>query len=151
VPVTPEEKIALPLERQRRVGGPADLRLAAMVGIGGAVGALARLELTRLFPFAGHGWPWATFVANIGGTLLLAYLVTRLQERLPPATYRRPLLATGFCGALTTFSTLNVEVLKLARHGHAGLAIGYAAASLALGLACVLAVTALTRRAGLIR
>ena len=136
---------------QRYVGGPADPRLVLTLSIGGAAGALARLELTRLFPFPGHGWPWATFVANIAGTLLLAYLYTRLQERLPPTTYRRPLLATGFCGALTTFSTLNVEVLKLAKHGHAPLAIGYAAASLGLGLACVFAVTTLTRRAGLIR
>lgn len=150
MPVGPHEKIAMPKERQRPVGGPADPRLALTLSVGGAAGALARFELTRLFPFAGHGWPWATFVANIAGTLLLAYLFTRLQERLPPTTYRRPLLATGFCGALTTFSTLNVEVLKLARHGHAALAIGYATASLALGLACVFAVTALTRRAGLI-
>jgi CrcB protein len=155
VPIRPEGETVTPPagwhERQRRVGGPADLRLALMLSIGGAAGALARLELTRLFPFAGHGWPWATFVANVAGTLLLAYLFTRLQERLPPTTYRRPLLTTGFCGALTTFSTLNIEVLKLAKHGHAGLAIGYGAASLALGLTCVFAVTALTRRAGLIR
>ena len=151
MPVSPHEKIAMPKETQRTVGGPGDPRLALTLSVGGAAGALARFELTRLFPFAGHGWPWATFVANIAGTLLLAYLFTRLQERLPPTTYRRPLLATGFCGALTTFSTLNVEVLKLARHGHAALAIGYATASLALGLACVFALTALTRRAGLIR
>jgi CrcB protein len=146
VPVQPQRK-----SRDRRVGGPADLRLAVMIGLGGAAGALARFALTRVFPFDGHGWPWATFVANVGGTLLLAYLFTRLQERLPPTTYRRPLLATGFCGALTTFSTFNVELLELARHGQALLAIGDVAGSLALGLAGVFAITRLTRRSGLIR
>jgi fluoride exporter len=59
-------------------------------------------------PFGGHGWPWATFAANLVGTALLGYFVTRLQERLPPSTFRRPLLGTGLCGALTTFSTLQL-------------------------------------------
>ena len=44
---------------------------------------------------------------------MLGYLVTRLQERLPLSTYRRPLLGTGFCGAFATFSTMEVELLKM--------------------------------------
>src|SRR5438876_816069 len=78
-------------------------------------------------------WPWVTFGVNVAGAFVLGYFATRLQERLPPARYRRPLLATGFCGALTTFSTLQVELLKMLDHGHGGLALGYAAASLAAG------------------
>jgi CrcB protein len=69
-----------------------------------------------------------------------------LQERLPPSTYRRPLLGTGFCGALTTFSTFQIELITLARHGHAGLAVGYLAGSLAAGLVALYTATALTRR-----
>jgi len=134
-----------------RVGGPADLRLVTMVCLGGAAGALARLGLTEAFPFSGHGWPWATFIANVVGTLLLAHFFTRLQERLPPTTYRRPLLGTGFCGALTTFSTFQIELLKLANHGEAVLAVGYAAVSLATCLAAVFGMTTLTRRAGFVR
>ena len=85
--------------------------------IGGVIGALSRAGLSRALPWPGHGWPWATFLVNLTGTLLLGYFVTRLQERLPPSTYRRPLLGTGFCGALTTFSTLQIELIELARHG----------------------------------
>ena len=73
-------------------------------------------------------------------------MTTRLQERLPPSTYRRPLLATGFCGAFTTFSTLQIELVELARHGHAALAAGYLAASVAAGLLATYLVTAFTRR-----
>ena len=97
-------------------------------------------------PGPGHGWPWATFAVNIVGTILLGYFVTRLQERLPPSTYRRPLLGTGFCGALTTFSTLQIELIKLARHGEPALAGCYLGASLVAGLAGVYAASVLTRR-----
>lgn len=110
------------------------------------MGALARAGLGEAVPFDGTGWPWATFAANVAGTFLLAFFVTRLQERLPPSTYRRPLLGTGFCGALTTFSTFQVELIELADHGRAGLAVAYATASLAAGLALAFVATAATRR-----
>ena len=109
-------------------------RLQLAIFAGGAVGAIVRAELSRALPFSGHGWPWATFTENLVGTLLLGYFVTRLQERLPPSTFRRPLLATGFCGALTTFSTLQIELIKLARHGEVVLAAAYLVASVTAGL-----------------
>jgi CrcB protein len=74
---------------------------------------------------------------------------TRLLERLPPSTYRRPLLGTGVCGALTTFSTLQVEAMRLGRGGHAALALGYVAASIALGFAALALATAVVHRASL--
>ena len=60
---------------------------------------------------------------------LLGYVVTRLQERRPLSTYRRPLLGTGFCGAYTTFSTMQLELLKMVDHHRYGLALGYALAA----------------------
>ena len=69
------------------------------------------------------------------------------MERLPPSTYRRPLIGTGVCGGLTTFSTLQLEVAELGRDGHAALAVLYLAASVALGLAAVLLSAGLVRRA----
>jgi len=113
---------------------------------GGVAGALARTALVRWLP-VGSGWPWPTFIANVTGTILLGYLATRLQERLPPSTFRRPFLGTGFCGAFTTFSTLQVEVIRMSRDGHWALAASYLATSLAAGLVGVYLATALVRRA----
>jgi fluoride exporter len=110
------------------------------------VGALARALLNGAMPVEAGGWPWPTFIANVVGTLLLGYFATRLQERLPPSTFRRPLLGTGFCGALTTFSTFQVELLRMARGGDVALLAGYAAASVTACFGAVYLATALTRR-----
>ncbi len=83
---------------------------------------------------------------NVVAAVLLGYVVTRLQERLPLSSYRRPLLGTGLCGGLSTFSTMQVEILRMIQ-GHAFmLAAGYAAASVAVGLAAVQVTSALVRR-----
>jgi CrcB protein len=95
-------------------------------------------------------WPWVTFAVNILGTFLLGYFATRLQERLPLSAYRRPLLGTGFCGALTTFSTVQVELLVMLDRHRYGLALGYATASLVLGYAGMHLATALVRRVRLV-
>jgi CrcB protein len=123
-----------------------DRRELAAIFAGGVVGALARAGLGQALPqHAGH-WPWATFVVNIAGAFLLGYFVTRLQERLPLSAYRRPFLGTGVCGALTTFSTMQLELLEMLDRGHGGLAAGYALASVGAGFVAVWAATAITRR-----
>jgi fluoride exporter len=78
---------------------------------------------------------------------VLGFLATRLQERLPLSAYRRPFVGTGFCGALTTFSTMQVELLEMLDGDHVGLAVGYASASLAGGFLAVVLATNLVRRA----
>lgn len=123
-----------------------DRRELAAIFIGGAAGALLRVELARLFPGADAHWPWAIFAINIGGAFVLGYLVTRLQERLPLSTYRRPLVGTGFCGAFTTFSTMQLELLKMIDHARYGLALGYALGSLAAGYFAIFVSTAVVRR-----
>lgn len=126
--------------------GIAQGRLHAAIFAGGALGALARAGTAQALPWNDHGWPWTSFVVNVAGTFLLGWFATRLQEQLPPSTYRRPLLGTGFCGALTTFSTFQLELVQLGRHGQAATAFAYGAASLAAGLAGVYLATAFTRR-----
>lgn len=121
--------------------------LSVAVFVGGCLGALARAGLARALPAGAGEWPWDTFAANLAGTAALALFATRLQERLPPSTYRRPLLGTGFCGALTTFSTFQIELIRLARDGHETLATGYLAVSVASGLLVMFGVTRLVRRA----
>ena len=123
-----------------------DRRELAAVFAGGAIGTLARAGLATLAAADPGRWPWPTFIVNVVGAFLLGYFVTRLLERLPTSSYRRPLLGTGLCGGLTTFSTMQVETVKMLEHGHYGLAAGYTLASIAAGLFAVFIATALVRR-----
>jgi CrcB protein len=123
-----------------------DRRELAAIFAGGAAGALARVGVTRLTHSEPGAWPWPTFAVNVAGAFLLGVFVTRLQERLPVSSYRRPLLGTGFCGALTTFSTVQLELLRMLDAHRYGLAAAYAAASVAVGFAAVHLATALSRR-----
>jgi fluoride exporter len=123
-----------------------DGRELAAIFAGGAAGALLRVWLGLEFPAAPGSWPWVTFVINVSGAFTLGFLLTRLQERLPLSTYRRPLLGTGFCGAFTTFSTMQLELLKMVDHRHYGLAVGYALGSIACGYIAVYASTSIVRR-----
>ena len=111
------------------------VRAAAIVA-GGAAGTLARAAVAEALPHSPGEWPWA----------LLAWWTTRLAEMIAPTRFWRFLLGTGVCGAFTTFSTFQVETIRLARDGGVALAAGYAAASLAAGMALAVAATVLARR-----
>jgi CrcB protein len=123
----------------------AHLRAASILA-GGAAGALVRAAMGRALPVRPGEWPWATFAVNVAGALILAWLTTRLAEMVAPTRYWRLLLGTGFCGALTTFSTFQVDTIRLARDGHAALGVAYATASMAAGMAAAVAATVLARR-----
>lgn len=123
-----------------------DIRELAAIFAGGALGAVLRIALSRL-PVAGApSWPWITLAVNLAGAFALGYLATRLQERLPLSTYRRPFLGTGVCGALTTFSTLQVELLKMLDAHRYGLAAGYVAVSLVGGYLAIHLASSFVRR-----
>ncbi len=122
-----------------------DRRELAAVFVGGVIGTLARVGFSRAFASGDTSWPWAVFAINISGALLLGYLVTALQERLPLSTYRRQLMGTGICGAYTTFSTMQLELLNMWTNHRYGLAVAYIAASVACGYAAVHVSTAVTR------
>jgi fluoride exporter len=123
-----------------------DYRELAAIFAGGALGALTRAVLGTLAVPDPSRWPWPTFIVNIVGAFLVGYFTTRLLERLPLSSYRRPLLGTGFCGGLTTFSTMQVETVKMIETGHYGLAAGYTIVSIVVGLLTVQLTTALVRR-----
>jgi CrcB protein len=124
-----------------------DRRELAAIFVGGFAGAVARAGLAEALPTGAGEWPWATFIANIVGAVLLGYFTTRLQERLPLSSYRRPLLGTGFCGGLTTFSTMQIELLRMLDGGDLGLAAAYAGVSVVAGFAGVAVATNVVRRA----
>jgi fluoride exporter len=108
----------------------------AAIAAGGAIGAVARYALERALPTGSADFPWATFLTNMSGSLILGMLLVVLVERYPDSRYARPFLGTGVLGAYTTFSTYTVETADLTRQGHAGLAATYLLGSLVLGLLC---------------
>jgi CrcB protein len=123
-----------------------DGRELAAIFAGGAIGTTVRAALATWLPSSGTHWPTATFAANVVGAFLLGYFATRLQERLPLSSYRRPLLGTGLCGGLTTFSTMQVEVVRMLDSGAYLLAASYILASVVAGLLAVHTATSMVRR-----
>ena len=108
------------------------MRLLLAVAIGGAAGTLLRAGLVEAIPHDPGRWPWATLAANVAGALVLGVVARRIAD---PA--RRGVLGAGFCGGLTTFSTLQLELYDLLDAGEPALAATYAAVSVAAGLAAV--------------
>jgi CrcB protein len=113
---------------------------------GGFLGAVARAELDAGIDLAPGHWPWATFIVNISGAFLLGYFAARVRLRLPLVAHHRAFLEVGFCGALTTFSTMQLELLDMLDTNRVGLAAAYAAASIVFGYLAVGAATRLVRR-----
>jgi CrcB protein len=120
-----------------------DPRELGAVFAGGAIGTLARAEVGALLTHAPGGWPWATLIVNLAGAFLLGCFATGLA----PSTYRRPFLGPGLCGGLTTFSTLQLELLQMLDAARYGLAAAYALVSIAGGLSAVALAASLVRRA----
>jgi CrcB protein len=130
-----------------------DRQELAAIFAGGFLGTLARAALAQSVATRPGEWPWATFAVNVIAALLLGYVITRYQQRLAlePASRSsiRAFLGTGFCGALSTFSTMMVELLRMIDGAHWALALGYTAASLACGLGAVLLTSTLARKGGM--
>jgi CrcB protein len=105
------------------------------VTVGGFVGGLARYGLQQAWPTPKGRYPWVIFTVNTAGAFILGLLLVVVMEVLPPTRHLRALVGTGFCGALTTFSSVAVDVDQLAAHGHATTAVAYLAGSLVAGLA----------------
>jgi CrcB protein len=86
-----------------------------MVALGAAVGAPARYLVDRFVQSRLLSlFPWGTLTVNLAASLILG-IVTGASAHLSPAL--TTLYATGFCGALSTYSTFSYEVLRLAEEG----------------------------------
>lgn len=111
----------------------------ALVGLGGALGAMSRMGVGHLVTvMAGTRMPWHTFTINITGSLCLGFVATAVALRSGSGTaIMNHLVAIGFLGAYTTFSTFEVETWNLFINGRTWAAIGYVLASVTLGFAAV--------------
>ena len=104
------------------------LRLLAVL-VGGCLGGAARWAVS-----SGAGeLPWALVAVNAAGAFVLAAVLVVLLERTAPP-WLRPLVGTGFCGALTTFSGIVVPADQLVAEGRAGAASAYLLGSLVAGV-----------------
>jgi fluoride exporter len=87
---------------------------------GGMLGAPTRYLADRMIQ-ARHDtvFPWGTFIINVAGSAVVGFLLgAQSHLGLPPTVFA--LLATGFCGGLTTFSTFGYETLRLLEDGALG-------------------------------
>lgn len=101
-----------------------------LVLLGGAVGAPARY-LTDVAVQRAHGtaFPWGTWTVNVVGSLVLGVVLGA------GSGWVVTLVGTGFCGALTTYSTFGYETVRLAEEGETATAVWNVVASCAVGLA----------------
>jgi CrcB protein len=128
-----------------------DLDVLAVIAAGGVVGSLTRWGIASALPHRGGAYPWATFIENVTGCLLLGVLMWFVVEVWIVGRYVRPFLGVGVLGGYTTFSTFSVETTGLLRDGAVGTAALYVVGSVLAGLLAVragrvLAAAAVPRR-----
>ncbi|MEB3180478.1 MAG: fluoride efflux transporter CrcB [Nostocaceae cyanobacterium] len=110
------------------------IRAPLAISLGAIPGALSRYYLTMLFArWLGGSFPYGTFVINITGALMMGFFVTLTLERIITSPDIRLLVAVGFLGSYTTFSTYALDTSILLKSGNYGLALFYWFGSAALG------------------
>jgi len=101
----------------------------AAVGVGCAIGAVLRFEISRqIVERAGDTFPWGTLVVNLTGCLLAGALLVSIDAAASPAWVA--FLGAGMLGGYTTVSSFSLETVLLFRRGHAAGALAYVAASM---------------------
>jgi len=107
-----------------------------LIGLGGALGSIARYWVgSTIGGRAGVRFPYGTLIVNISACLIIGFTLTWLSERAEISPAWRYLVAVGFIGAYSTFSTYAWETLSTLRSGAFALASLYALGSIILGLA----------------
>jgi len=108
-----------------------------VIGFAGALGALARYAMGHLITVPAGHFPWNTLWINVTGSFAIGVVLVLVGERFPRARVARPMIATGFLGAYTTFSTYMVDADLLFRSHELATGALYAVASLFAGLGAV--------------
>jgi fluoride exporter len=125
----------------------AELRIPMAIALGAIPGALCRYYLTRwCIQWFGMGFPYGTFIINLSGALVMGFFATFTMERAIASTELRALVAIGFLGAYTTFSTYTLDTTTLLHSGHWGKSLLYWSGSAILGVVCLELGSALARK-----
>jgi len=115
---------------------PLSLSFILLVGVAGALGAVSRYLLGRFIAErVSSQFPLGTLVINLTGAFLIGLLFA-LAGRNVISTSEQVILATGFLGGYTTFSTMSWEGIQLVRGGSTTNGLLYLSGSVALGLLC---------------
>ncbi|MEG3843377.1 fluoride efflux transporter CrcB [Microcoleus sp. herbarium14] len=116
-----------------------NVRHPIAISLGAVAGALSRYYITMWFANRfGTAFPYGTFFINVTGCLAMGFFITLVFERVPAvAPEVRLMVATGFLGAYTTFSTYGLETNVLWRDRSYSLATFYWAGSAILGVIAV--------------
>jgi len=117
------------------------------VAAGGALGALGRYGLASAWPHGPGHFPWATFVINASGCLLIGILMVLITEVWSAHRLIRPFLGVGVLGGYTTFSTYTGDVQQLVAGGAPRTGLLYLAGTPVAALAAVYLGVTLTRAA----
>jgi CrcB protein len=116
------------------------------VALGGALGASARYSLDRFIEERSEAiFPWATFVINVTGCVLIGILTVQLVDRHHIPAWIRVGVVVGVIGGYTTFSTFSQESFSLFESRDVGVALTYIAGSVIVGILAVYAGTLLGR------
>jgi CrcB protein len=121
-------------------------KLLAVIGAGGAIGAAARYGTALAIPPRLDAYPFATFLVNVVGAVILGAIAALPAAWLAAHELTRPAVGTGFCGGLTTFSTMTLDIYQRWA-AHTALATAYAVISLVAAPACAWAGFSLVRTA----
>ena len=117
-----------------------------LIAVGGAVGSCLRYWLgSHIASRYGTAFPWGTFVINVTGSLVIGVFLALTLERAPIDPRWRFLVAVGFCGGYTTFSTFTYETAQLLQGRGLVLAVANVVLSAVVGIAAVFGGAALSR------
>lgn len=106
-----------------------------LVGIGGALGALLRFGAQSALGTLPNGFPIATFLVNIAGSLAMGVLVAVLARTTPQYQNEiRLFIAVGVLGGFTTFSSFSLDAMVLIERGDILLALAYIVGSVLLSI-----------------
>lgn len=114
------------------------LKTLLIVGLGGGIGSCFRY-LTSVWTqkLVQSAFPWATFIVNVLGCLIIGILVGFFAKQQIENSDLKLLFVTGFCGGFTTFSAFALENIKLFQTGNTFIALLYITLSVILGIFAV--------------